>query len=324
MCLYPKLVYNPKYKVNKKNGGNVPIPSDPRVLYVPIGCQKCIECKKQKARDWQVRLLEELRTDSGIFVTLTMSTERYIKIKYKVSKKSKLDGYDLDNAIIIEEWKRFSNHWKTETGKRPKHWLISELGHNGTENIHLHGILFTKDRSRIKKLWKSFVYLGDYCNARTVNYMIKYVLKVDKDHQYYDPRILTSPGMGSNYLKRPDSNRNQFDDTNTIEYYTTREGFKISLPIYYRNKLYNDDEKERLWLNKLNKQERWILGQRIDISLGDDEYQTTLAQAQRENVELGYTDMLNDKEAKEYERKRRNIINETRIQKHLKKLENGR
>ena len=47
MCLYPKLIINPKYKVNKKNGGNIPPMIDERVKYVPIGCQKCIECKKR-------------------------------------------------------------------------------------------------------------------------------------------------------------------------------------------------------------------------------------------------------------------------------------
>ena len=61
MCLYPKLIINPKYKPNKKNGGQVPAIFDKRVIYVPIGCGKCMECRKQLARNWQVRLNEEIR-----------------------------------------------------------------------------------------------------------------------------------------------------------------------------------------------------------------------------------------------------------------------
>jgi hypothetical protein len=38
MCLYPKLIKNRKYVANKKNGGNIPVPSDKRVLMVPVGC----------------------------------------------------------------------------------------------------------------------------------------------------------------------------------------------------------------------------------------------------------------------------------------------
>ena len=54
MCLYPRLIKNPKYKENKKNGGVIPAFLDERVLAVPIGCGECIECRKQNEyRDWE-------------------------------------------------------------------------------------------------------------------------------------------------------------------------------------------------------------------------------------------------------------------------------
>ena len=43
-------MYNPKYKANKKNGGNIPPVIDQRTIYVPIGCGVCIECRKQNHR----------------------------------------------------------------------------------------------------------------------------------------------------------------------------------------------------------------------------------------------------------------------------------
>ena len=60
MCFYPNLVKNPKYKANKKNGGIIPPIIDKRVLYVPIGCQKCIECKTKKSNEWRTRLLDDI------------------------------------------------------------------------------------------------------------------------------------------------------------------------------------------------------------------------------------------------------------------------
>ena len=48
MCLYPRLIKNPKYKPNKKNGGKVNPPLDYRTMYVPIGCGVCMECCKKK------------------------------------------------------------------------------------------------------------------------------------------------------------------------------------------------------------------------------------------------------------------------------------
>ena len=60
MCLYPRLIKNPKYKENKKNGGVIPAFLDERVLAVPIGCGECIECRKQKRRN---KLLNKTLSD---------------------------------------------------------------------------------------------------------------------------------------------------------------------------------------------------------------------------------------------------------------------
>ena len=87
MCLYPKLIKNKKYTKNKKNGGVIPAVSDNRVLWVTAACGKCFECRKQKARAWQVRMSEELRENpNAIFVTLTISDEsfEYIMDKYQI------------------------------------------------------------------------------------------------------------------------------------------------------------------------------------------------------------------------------------------------
>ena len=76
--------------------------------------------------------------------------------------------------------------------------MITELGHENTERIHLHGILFTKeDTQTIADIWKyGNIWIGDYCNAKTINYIIKYVTKVDEQHKGYEPKILTSAGIG--------------------------------------------------------------------------------------------------------------------------------
>ena len=74
MCLFPMFIHNPKYKPNKKNKYNPPQLKDERIKYVPTGCGKCIECLKQKAREWQVRLQEEIKTDkTGLFITFSYS-----------------------------------------------------------------------------------------------------------------------------------------------------------------------------------------------------------------------------------------------------------
>jgi hypothetical protein len=318
MCLYPKLIKNRKYIANKKNGGIIPAVSDNRVLYVPAGCGKCMECKKQKSREWNVRLQEEIRhNNKGKFVTLTFSNE---SIKELVNEIKGLNGYNLDNEIATLATRRFLERWRKKYKKSVKHWLVTELGGNGTENIHLHGILWTDESAEtINKIWKyGFTWVGDknnggYVNEKTINYVTKYVTKTDAKHKEYNSKILCSAGIGKNYINRYDAQQNKYNGTETKETYITRQGTRLAMPIYYRNKIYSEEEREQLWLQKLDKEERYICGEKIDIKFGEENYYKTLEYYRDKNKRLGYGSDEKNWEQKRYENERRNIKTLTRI-----------
>lgn len=89
MCIFTKYIKNPRYKPNKKNKGIIPILEDPRMKFIPAKCGKCIECRKQKQREWVVRLSEELRTNPKCyFVTLTFDEVNKEKFKGDENEKS--------------------------------------------------------------------------------------------------------------------------------------------------------------------------------------------------------------------------------------------
>lgn len=341
MCLYPTLIKNRKYLPNKKNGRNPPPVIDERTKYVPVGCGVCIECKKQKQRNWQVRLLEHIKTHTnGKFITLTFSDESYTKLAtlVKLESEIQIDGYQLDNQIATKAVRLFLERYRKLNGHSLTHWLITELGHNGTENIHLHGIIWTNDDlNEIEKIWSyGYMWKGkktrveraglvseqliNYVNDKTIGYITKYVSKTDLKHKTYQQKILTSPGIGADYMKRNDIAKNKYNHDKTIETYKTQTGHTISLPIYYRNKLYTETEKEQLWINRLDKQERYVLGEKIDISKGEQEYYAALPYARRLNIELGYQSPEQKTiEQQEYERHQRRIQQATRIAKARKK-----
>ena len=318
MCLYPKLINNRKYQSNKKNGGVIPPVSDKRVLVVPVGCGKCMECRKQKARNWQVRLQEEIKHNkNGKFVTLTFSNESIAEISKDIKG---IDGYNLDNEIATKAVRRFLERWRKKYKKSVKHWLVTELGGNGTENIHLHGVIWTNESAEeINKIWKyGFTWVGDkknggYVNEKTINYIVKYVNKIDEKHKEYNSKILTSAGIGKGYIERIDSKKNMYNGKETKETYTTRQGIKIALPIYYRNKIYTEEEKEKLWLNKLDEEIRWVNGEKVDISKGEEEYYKLLKWHRAKNKRLGYGDDSKNWEQKRYENSRRNLLVKQRI-----------
>ena len=92
MCLYQTKRENPKYRANKKNGGIIPRLQYQQTAWVMTDCGLCIECRKKKAREWQVRLMEDIKTNkNAIFVTLTMSNEGYTYIDEMI--KADYRGY---------------------------------------------------------------------------------------------------------------------------------------------------------------------------------------------------------------------------------------
>ena len=99
MCLYPKLIPNKRYLPTKKNGGVPPVCPDERLRYVTAACGDCYECRKQKQRQWVVRMSEENRqTPNAYFLTLTIDDKSYKQLKQKYKLK---DNNDLaTNAIV--------------------------------------------------------------------------------------------------------------------------------------------------------------------------------------------------------------------------------
>lgn len=330
MCLYNTIHTNPKYKANKKNGGVIPHLNDERVIKVAIGCGNCIECRNQKSNEWKVRLLEDIKTNTtGKFITLTYNTDELRKLIHEIPKT--IEGYDLDNAIATLSVRRWLERYRKEHKKSLRHWLITELGHGRTEHMHMHGIIWTKTNNwpeelkNIEKHWKyGFIWKGkmnkgrltNYVNESTIAYMSKYVTKIDFYHKYYKPIILTSDGIGKNYTETHDAKNNKYNGTDTKEYYRTREGYKMAMPIYWRNKLYSDEEREKLWLYKLDKNERYVLKQKIDMNKNEWEYERAVEEARKINKEMGYGKKLTTKE--EYERKE--YMNELRTLKLMGRI----
>jgi hypothetical protein len=311
VCLFPKLIKNRKYVVNNKNGGDVPIPNDHRVLMVPIGCGRCMECLKQKSRQWSIRLNEEIRVNTtGKFVTLSFSDEEYWKIRDKLDIKLD-DEYYIDNAIATYAVRHFLENWRSKHKKSVKHWLVTELGQNKSERIHLHGIIFTDMVNEITSKWKyGNVFIGSYCNEASVNYIVKYLSKSDPLHTEYKPITLCSPGIGKSYCDRLDFTRNNFNGNLTREWYSFRNGSKANLPIYYRNKAYSDEEREFLWLKKLDENVRYVDGQKISVNdaNGLKNYYNCLSVAQAKNKRLGYGDDTENWDVKRYENERRSML----------------
>lgn len=336
MCLYPKRIVNKKYVINDKNGGNIPeLPIighddqgypiyDERVLWVNVPCGQCIECRKQKARNWQVRLQEEIKIHKyNYFITLTFAPKELQQICNKTQLKE-------CNAVAEYALRHCLERYRKKYRHSLKHWCITELGHEGTERIHLHGLLLADEPLQFEEIerinngimakweyWKyGIIFVGDWVNAATVNYIVKYMHKIDNDHLGFIGQVLASPGIGRAYI---DKNNNlqlhKYRPGNTIDYYRLNNGAKIKLPTYYKNKAVNEEQRELIWREFMDKDITSIMGNNYDPKVtGTKTIGNIVTKAQEQNTFFGY-----GSDNKEYRKKDYNITKRMLIEQEKKR-----
>lgn len=322
MCLYPRKMTNRKYTPTIKNGGCVPTMADERTAEIMIPCGNCIECREQKSREWIVRLTEELKSHKhAYFLTLTFN-EHYLK---ETIEKA---GIDAPNIVSAYALRRCLERWRKTHKKSLKHWFVVELGHEGTERVHMHGLIFNNEPLEFQKIndsiyyrWKYWkyghVYVGDYCTNRTINYITKYITKIDNDHKGFIGQILCSAGMGKRFLERPIANSYKYNGQDTKLHYTLPNGAKINLPTYYKNHLYNEEEREKIWIDSMDKGQIYVRGMQFDENRIDNPTIGNVCDKQREiNAFLKYGD-----DSPEWRKKPYNCT--IRRKKVLEEKENG-
>lgn len=305
MCLYQTKMVNPHYLPSIKNGGKVPMYKDVRHTHLYVDCGWCVECRKKIANSWRVRLYEEIKDNPNAeFVTFSFAPEDVATLENEIkSKKYKgLEGEEIDvNILAAYAIRMFTERWRKKYKKTPRHWFITELGHTNSERIHLHGIMWnTSEVEReefvndIRKKWGyGNVFVGRYVNERTINYIVKYVTKLDDDHIGYKQKIFVSKSLGAGYLDRVGNVVNVFRGEATVTQYTTYNGFKIELPRYYKLKLYSDEEREYLWTRELDKNRIYIKGIEFKLTYQDEQdvrerFYNALRKAREENEANGY------------------------------------
>ena len=162
MCLYSTKIKNKKYQATKKNGGVIPPKPGyyDKIEFVSVECGRCIECRKKKGREWQMRLVEEMRNSKtrAYFVTWTFSDEGLKELRGLLKAEDPertWENWNDENQMCRIAVRRYMKRWQKKYGKWMRHWMITEKGQSNTERIHMHGIVWTdEDKEDIKEKWK--------------------------------------------------------------------------------------------------------------------------------------------------------------------------
>lgn len=277
MCLYPKRILNRRFMPNRKNGYNPPICTDERLRYINVECGKCYECKRKKAREWKVRIAEQLKeTPQAIFFTGTFTDERIetLSKKYDIPKENVNELATKEVRLFMERLRKYNN------GKSIKHWIVTEKGHKSTRRIHIHGIFWHENKQQLSWLLKQqwiagYSYQGTYVNMKTVNYIVKYMTKTDLDNPEFNGIVLASPGLGKNFINTYDGQKIKYikktEIQRTIETYRLNNGQKIPLPKYYKYKLFTEEERELLWIEKIEEGYSYVMREKHPTRTEEEE-----------------------------------------------------
>lgn len=253
-CLHPISIRNPRYVSWKKNmSPDVYVDTmvecfgtiHPKDEYLSVPCGHCYQCRKRKAKEWRLRLLwENTRHHNAIFITLTFSD------KYR---KEAEENPRIFVRRYLDLLRKYTNH-----GKYLKHWFITEHGDSEkyTGRIHLHGIIWDVDKystpfKTLHEKWQyGNVWIG-WCNARTCNYITKYLLKhKESEHVPLDEKqyIVCSNGIGENYISDKTYYKHHQDQYKyAFICYAPDQNHRYPMPQYYKTKLFSLEDRIEMY-----------------------------------------------------------------------------
>lgn len=209
-----------------------------------VACGKCPRCRARKISEWSFRLMQQYKiAESADWITLTYAPEH---MAHLITERGFMSLLKRDVQLFFKNL-RYA-HTKSDSFNI-KYFAVGEYG--GRYNRpHYHITIFNARRELMQDAWqKGNIFYGDV-NEASVGYTLKYMLKPGKVPMHRnDDRLpefrLMSKGLGKNYLTPAMLQWHKNDLVNRM-YCNLTDGKKISMPRYYKDKIYSDLERKEI------------------------------------------------------------------------------
>lgn len=219
-CLYPRLI-----KLDRNH-----------TIYV--GCGHCIPCRIKKTKEWSLRLEMESKSynfNEIKFVTLTYRDEKLPVAFSTDMSTSAITLYKRDLQLFIKRLRKRLDY-------PIRYFAVGEYG-SRTFRPHYHAIIYglkSCDVHFVSECWTDGFTLTKPFYNETTYYIAGYVQKKLFSRDDYGistpPFLVCSQGLGLDFVMRPDVLANIKADPDHCLYVN---GYKRSLPRYFREKLYD-------------------------------------------------------------------------------------
>lgn len=245
----------------------IPIIQKGERFWVP--CGKCNFCLQTRRNDWAFRLTEELKAaQTGHFITLTYDNKHLPMLwEDDVPYDMTLDKEHLSTfhqTIKRDQQRLLGKKGYLEWGKI-RFYSVGEYG-TRTKRPHYHTVIYNVYPEMIKRLLDGYYWDKGMVHVGTVTpescaYVAKYVIDREHDHpegkQKEFATMSRNPGLGHNYLEENGAwhrEQTEYDYTN-FRIYAIRNGKKVSLPRYYKDRIFKvaEEGKEELLADALTK-----------------------------------------------------------------------
>lgn len=208
----------------------------PKLQNQPVPCGKCPKCVSTKVQQWQFRIKQQMKiSQNAYFVTLTYDEDN---VPYGVTSPTLCKR---DVQLFLKRLRKLQS---VKSDFKIKYYLVGEYG-SKTKRPHYHAIMFDIfDVNDIHKAWNIGFTYSPKAEPQAVKYVLKYISKQrgkvkGKEREF----SLMSKGLGANYLSNAIV---KYHQNNLKNCFITDEGFKKSMPKYYKDKLYDEHTRPRV------------------------------------------------------------------------------
>lgn len=251
-----------------------------------LPCGKCPFCLQRRVHQWSFRLTEEEKVSfSSFFITLTYDNKNIPKSQNGLPTLTKRDP-----QLFFKSLRKRNKH-------KIKYYLGAEYG-DKTQRPHYHIILFNAKLETIQPSWPhGHVHYGEVTEA-SMQYTCKYISKTKRvQNNEYDDRqrefSLMSKGLGLNYLTPQMIQYHKADLEERVNC-TKKGGHKIAMPRYYKDKIYNSDERGIIKAHHTK-----LLQENID-AFEDNPKKGELLRLVKEHQDKAWEKMRRDEEKREF------------------------
>jgi len=237
-CITPLTIKNPKPNF------------DGTGTHIEVPCGKCVPCVQRRASMWAFRLLQQEKVSkTSAFITYTYDNY-HLPISDNGYPTLDTRDYQLymkrQRKKIAKEYGK--DYWKENA---IKYYMVGEYG-GRTERPHYHAIMFNLPKNyiindhKIEEIWQNGMVQVDQVTPASIRYVTGYLHKQlywsnygeNDDRKREFSRI--SKGIGLNYLTE---SRIKSMKTKMNPYLTIEDGLKLPMPRYYKDKVFNEEEK---------------------------------------------------------------------------------